>query len=198
MQVRELGPRAALAEVGSAAEAGGLAVWARAVGVAAVDVVPAARTVLFDGVDDLPALRARLAGWTGATDLPDGPLVELPTTYGGADLAAVARHWGVTEREVVRRHTSTAFTSAFCGFAPGFAYLTGLPAEWTVPRRSSPRPRVPAGAVALAGEYCGVYPSTSPGGWQLLGRTDVPLWDVGQDRPALLAPGTRVRFVEVS
>ena len=85
--------------------------------------------------------------------------------------------------------------AAFCGFAPGFAYLTGLPDELAVPRRQTPRTRVPVGSVALAGSWCGVYPTASPGGWQLLGHTDAPLWDVDRPQPALLAPGTRVRFV---
>ncbi|MFI2706903.1 allophanate hydrolase subunit 1, partial [Nocardioides sp. CER28] len=101
----------------------------------------------------------------------------------------------VPAEEVVDRHTSLTFTSAFCGFAPGFAYLTGLPEEWWLPRLDDPRPRVPAGAVAIAGEWCGVYPTASPGGWLLLGRTDATLWDPTAEEPALLAPGTQVRFV---
>src|SRR6266508_2649229 len=120
---------------------------------------------------------------------------ELPTTYDGADLALVAEHWGVSPAEVVRRHTATEFRVAFCGFAPGFGYLTGLPEELAVPRLDTPRARVPAGSVGLAGRYCGVYPSPSPGGWLLIGRTSVRLFDVDEDPPALLAPGTRVRFV---
>ncbi len=93
------------------------------------------------------------------------------------------------------RHTGTTFVAAFSGFAPGFAYLAGLDDEHAVPRLDSPRTRVPAGSVALAGTWCGVYPTASPGGWQLIGHTDARLWDVERDPPALLAPGTRVRFV---
>ena len=96
---------------------------------------------------------------------------------------------------MVARHGEVEFVSAFCGFAPGFAYLAGLPEKYAVPRLDSPRSRVPAGAVGLAGAWCGVYPTASPGGWRLLGRTDATLWDPDRSRPALLAPGTRVRFV---
>jgi KipI family sensor histidine kinase inhibitor len=119
--------------------------------------------------------------------------VEIPTVYDGEDLGLVAEHWSVSEDEVVARHLGTEFTVAFCGFVPGFGYLTGLP--WSVPRLPAPRPRVPAGSVALAGAYTGVYPSASPGGWLLIGRTSIRLFDVDADPPALLAPGTRVRFV---
>ncbi|MEX0429559.1 allophanate hydrolase subunit 1 [Nocardioides sp. DS6] len=193
--VRACGPRALLVEVDSAEGAAMLARWARTAGLAAGDVVPAACTVLFDDVDDPERLRTRLADWSPSSEVPAGPLVELPTSYDGPDLGFVAAHWGVDEAEVVARHTGLEFVSAFCGFAPGFAYLTGLPEEWAVPRLASPRARVPAGSVGLAGGYCGVYPTASPGGWRLLGRTDAPLWDLARDEPALLAPGTRVRFV---
>ena len=121
--------------------------------------------------------------------------MELPVVYDGADLEDIASRWGTDVDGVVARHTGTAFVSAFCGFAPGFAYLAGLAGEYAVPRLDSPRTRVPAGAVGLAGPWCGVYPSESPGGWRLLGRTDARLWDPDRSRPALLAPGTRVRFV---
>ena len=96
---------------------------------------------------------------------------------------------------MVARHGGIEFVSAFCGFAPGFAYLAGLPEEYAVPRLDSPRSRVPVGSVGLAGSWCGVYPSESPGGWRLLGHTDLTLWDPDRSEPALLAPGTRVRFV---
>lgn len=200
MRVRESGPAALVAEVGSAAEAAALASWARTSGsdIEAVEIVPAARSVLFDGVVSPDRLRAALAGWSGAAERSPGTLVEVPVVYDGPDLAFVAERWGVTEAEVVARHTSWEFVSAFCGFAPGFAYLVGLPVGLSVPRLSTPRPRVENGAVGLAGEYCGVYPSASPGGWRLLGRTDLTLWDVTRDPPALLAPGTRVRFRDAS
>jgi KipI family sensor histidine kinase inhibitor len=163
----------------------------------AAEIVPGERTVLLDGVPDPTAAAAAVGGWTPAADpgAGDGSIVELPTVYDGEDLALVARHWEVSTDEVVERHTGTAFRVAFCGFAPGFGYLTGLPAALAVPRLDTPRPRVPAGSVALAGRYCGVYPGASPGGWLLIGRTERRLFDVEADPPALLSPGTRVRFV---
>ncbi|MGZ4479867.1 MAG: 5-oxoprolinase subunit B family protein [Nocardioidaceae bacterium] len=163
------------------------------------DAVPAAETVLFLGVDDVAALESSLSALRpGRSGGADRAVVEVPTVYDGADISSVAELWEMTEREVVATHTSTEFTVAFCGFAPGFAYCTGLPAERSVPRLDSPRSRVPAGSVGLAGEYTGVYPSASPGGWRLLGHTELTLWDVSRDEPAVLSPGTRVRFVEVT
>ncbi|MFF3869910.1 allophanate hydrolase subunit 1 [Micromonospora sp. NPDC001898] len=163
----------------------------------AVEIVPAARTVLLDGVPDPARAAALVAGWTPLPADADAPAdeVEVPVRYDGADLPAVAGHWGVDVPEVVARLTNTEFRVAFCGFAPGFAYLTGLPAEWAVPRLPTPRPRVPAGSVALAGPYAGIYPGASPGGWLLVGRTDLTLFDVRADPPARLTPGTRVRLV---
>lgn len=162
------------------------------------DLVPGARTVLLDGVDDLEAARAYLAAWSpsGRRGDREGQLVELPTTYDGADLDDVARRWGMTRAEAVATHTGTEFMVAFIGFSPGFAYCTGLPAELAVPRLDRPRATVPAGAVGVAGEYTAAYPTASPGGWRLVGRTDARLWDTERDEPALLTPGTRVRFVE--
>jgi KipI family sensor histidine kinase inhibitor len=119
----------------------------------------------------------------------------VPTRYDGPDLAEVAEHWQMTPREVVDLHTSTEMVVAFCGFSPGFAYCTGL--ERTVPRRPNPRTRVPPGSVALADAFTGVYPTASPGGWQLIGRTELVLWDDSRESPATLVPGTRLRFVEV-
>lgn len=160
-----------------------------------VDVVPGACTLLLDGVPLAAAARALAdVGAASAAAPADGPLVEVPVTYDGEDLAAVADLLGTDVAGVVARHTATTFRVAFCGFAPGFPYCTGL--EVDVPRRSSPRPRVPAGSVALAGRYCGIYPTASPGGWQLLGRTAVRLFDPDRDPPALLPPGTQVRFVD--
>jgi KipI family sensor histidine kinase inhibitor len=154
--------------------------------------------VLLDGVARPDVLAERLAGWSVAGSAPgDGPLVELPTVYDGADLADVAEHWGVSPAQAVRLHSGVEYRVAFCGFAPGFGYLTGLPAELALPRRATPRAAVPVGSVAVAGRYTGVYPSASPGGWQLLGRTGARLWDPAREPAALLAPGTRVRFVPV-
>jgi KipI family sensor histidine kinase inhibitor len=165
-----------------------------------VDVVPAARTVLV--VVD-PARTGPAAVEQAVRDARprpgrrgSGDLVELPVVYDGADLGDVAAHLGVTPEEVVRRHTGTEWTVAFCGFAPGFGYCTPDGEPWHVPRRATPRTKVPAGAVALAGEFSGVYPRESPGGWQLIGRTDVAVFDLSREPAALLRPGVRVRFVE--
>jgi KipI family sensor histidine kinase inhibitor len=159
------------------------------------EVVPAARTVLLDGVADPAGLARRLGGWElPPLPAPEGEVLVLPVRYDGPDLAAVAALWGVTEEEAVAVHTGTPFRVAFCGFAPGFAYLTGLPERYAVPRRATPRAAVPPGSVALAGPYTGVYPRSSPGGWQLIGTTDATLWDVAREPAALLAPGVRVRF----
>ena len=193
MRMRPVGERAVLAEVGSAQEAAALASWLRAAGLVADDVVPAARSVLLDGVDPGSAAEL-LEAWPGGTSLGAKRTVQIPVTYDGPDLHLVASRWSVSVEEVVRRHMSLTFISAFCGFAPGFAYLAGLPPAWQVPRLADPRPRVPAGSVAIAGEWCGVYPTASPGGWLLLGRTAVTLWDPASAEPALLAPGTKVRF----
>ncbi|WP_329599161.1 5-oxoprolinase subunit PxpB [Streptomyces pseudovenezuelae] len=160
------------------------------------EIVPAARTVLLDGLADPVRLAAQLT----ASEVPPAPprpreVVELPVRYDGPDLADVAAHWGVSPEEVARVHAGTEFTVAFCGFAPGFGYLTGLPTRYDVPRRATPRTAVPPGSVALAGPYTGVYPRSSPGGWQLIGTTDAVLWDHARVPAALLSPGTRVRFV---
>lgn len=162
------------------------------------DVIPAARTILLDGVPDPAAVGRELRGWdVRPAAAPDGPVVEIPCRYDGEDLAAVASAWRVTAPEVARVHAGLEYRVAFCGFAPGFAYLSGLSEELAVPRRPTPRTAVPAGSVALAGSYTGIYPRSSPGGWQIIGRTDAVLWDASQDPPALLTPGTRVRFAAV-
>ena len=183
-----------LAEVDSPEESAALATWLTDAGLEADDVVPAARTVLLDGVDPGRAT-ALLESWPGGRSVRARRTVDIGVSYDGPDLPHIARSWGVSVDEVVKRHTSLTFTSAFCGFAPGFAYLAGLPEAWWLPRLADPRPRVPAGSVAIAGEWCGVYPTASPGGWLLLGTTDVVLWDATSAEPALLAPGTQVRFV---
>jgi KipI family sensor histidine kinase inhibitor len=162
-----------------------------------LEVVPAARTVLVDGLADPDAFAAALSSWEPAPPAADAAgTVELPVRFDGPDLAEVARLWGTSPEGVARRLTATVFRVAFCGFAPGFGYLTGLPEELDVPRRATPRPSVAAGSVGLAGPYAGVYPRASPGGWQLVGRTDAVLWDTGRDPAALLSPGTAVRFTE--
>jgi allophanate hydrolase subunit 1 len=204
VRVRVVGWSALQLECGTAdeVEAWRAALWqARAGGaLSATEIVPGARTVLLDGVPDPAVLAASLLAWP--PPLPAaGPrggaapeVVRIPMVYDGEDLPRVAAHWGVDVAEVVRRHRSTEYRVAFCGFAPGFGYLTGLPEELSVPRLATPRTRVPAGSVGLAGPYTGIYPSASPGGWLLVGRTDAVLFDVHADPPALLAPGVTVRF----
>jgi KipI family sensor histidine kinase inhibitor len=161
------------------------------------DLVPAARTVLV--VLDRPPSDLDVATLRRLPAVPEAvggtdAAVELPVVFDGADLAEVARLTGMDAGDVVRLLTTIELTVAFCGFAPGFGYLTGLPDELHLPRRATPRTRVPAGSVALAGPYAGVYPQASPGGWQLVGRTDAVLFDVDREPPALLTPGTAVRF----
>ncbi|MDX2937705.1 5-oxoprolinase subunit B family protein [Streptomyces ipomoeae] len=198
MRALPVGDHALLIEVDTGEEAEALhaeLLRRRATGdLSAAEIVPAARTVLLDGLDDPSRLAGRLATW----EVPPVPpraedAVQIPVRYDGPDLPDVAAHWGVDEAEVVRIHAAAEFRVAFCGFAPGFGYLTGLPRE--VPRRATPRTAVPAGSVALAGLYTGVYPRSSPGGWQLIGTTDTVLWDHARVPAALLTPGTRVRFI---
>ncbi|WNZ13092.1 allophanate hydrolase subunit 1 [Streptomyces sp. 11x1] len=197
MRALPVGARALLIEVATGDEAEALhaeLLRRRATGELSVgEIVPAAHTVLLDGLDDPFRLAELLATW----DVPPIPtrtqdVVEIPVRYDGPDLPDVAAHWGVDVTEVARIHAGAAYRVAFCGFAPGFGYLTGLPRE--VPRRATPRTSVPAGSVALAGPYTGVYPRASPGGWQLIGTTDAVLWDHQRVPAALLAPGTLVRF----
>jgi KipI family sensor histidine kinase inhibitor len=160
---------------------------------AVTDIVPGATTVLLDGVQSVTALAATLRSWPApeaATVTEDG--LDIPVTFDGPDLADVAAIAGLSDEAVVAALTGVAFQVAFGGFAPGFAYLRGLP--WSVPRLDSPRPRVPAGSVALAAEYAGIYPTASPGGWRLVGRTDIVLFDIDRSPPALLTPGRTVRF----
>ena len=163
-----------------------------------VEVVPAARTLLVRTTPErTAALAAELAGLgTGAMSDPTAPgdEVVLDVHYDGADLASTAAQLGLDPDELVRRHVAGRYVVAFCGFAPGFAYLRGLDEALHVPRLATPRTRVPAGSVGIAGEFTGVYPRASPGGWRLLGRTDARLWDVDRSPPALLVPGTAVRF----
>jgi KipI family sensor histidine kinase inhibitor len=161
------------------------------------ELVPAARTVLVV-LDRAPAetdaAALRRIPLEPAPGPERSPRVDLPVAFDGPDLGAVAELTGRSVPALVEALTTTELTVAFVGFAPGFAYLTGLPPELHVPRRATPRTRVPAGSVGLAGPFAGAYPRASPGGWQLVGRTDAVLFDVHREPPALLAPGVRVRF----
>jgi KipI family sensor histidine kinase inhibitor len=194
VKIHRVGADALLAEVDDPA-AWFVALTARQLDV--VDIVPGARTILLDGLADPDAVAEALPGWAPSA----GPatveprLVEVPISYGGPDLEFVAAHWDVSGSSAIEFVASIEFTVAFCGFSPGFAYLTGLPDSHSVPRLADPRPSVPAGSLALAGEFAGIYPTASPGGWRLIGRTDVALFDVAKSPPALLTPGTRVRLV---
>ena len=164
-----------------------------------VELVPAYRTVLIVAdpgqAEALDELADRLPG----LELPPaeavaGETVEIPVRYDGEDLPEVAGLTGLAPDEVVRRHTAPEYTVAFLGFSPGFPYLVGLDPALEVPRRDTPRTSIPAGSVGLAGNQTGIYPTATPGGWQLIGRTQVTLFDPARDPPALLAPGTRLRF----
>lgn len=201
-RVLPVGRHGLLVEMSGAAEAEALhaeLLRRRAAGTlpAVREIVPAARTVLLDGLSDPARLAAELPHW----DLPPptrggAEAVEIPVRYDGPDLGDVAALWGVAPEEVGALHAATEFRVAFCGFAPGFGYLTGMADRFHVPRRSSPRTKVPVGAVGLAGGYTGVYPRSSPGGWQLIGTAlRTVLWDAERVPAALLEPGTGVRFV---
>lgn len=181
------------------AAVGGRAGWGSA--------VPAAASVVVhvDPIDPgVPAALAVLAE-VAATLEPDddrwpetGPPIEIPVRYGGddgPDLAVVAEMTGLSSGDVVERHAATSYRVLFLGFAPGYGYLGPLLADLVVPRRSQPRVRVPGGSVAVAGPYTAVYPAESPGGWHLIGRTSLWLWDPQRDPPATLEPGALVRFI---
>lgn len=183
------------------------------------DVVPAARTILLRTADlpagaddggaptevDLRGLGEAALALAAATQEPDSAaeaadgeeaeVVTIEVTYDGEDLADVAEATGLSEDEVVRLHTEAQWSVAFFGFAPGFAYLVSSEERLHVSRRSEPRTSVPSGSVGLAGEFSAVYPRESPGGWQLLGRTDEAMWDAAAEPPSRLRPGSTVRFV---
>jgi KipI family sensor histidine kinase inhibitor len=168
-----------------------------------IDIVPAAATVLVVVKDEAPIAPARQAlaalpvAASGETRISD-QVIEIPVHYDGPDLAEVARLTELSAAEIIAAHTGSDWRVAFCGFAPGFAYLSGGDRRLAVPRRSQPRTSVPSGSVALAGEFSAIYPRSSPGGWQLIGHTDTVVFDVAREPPALLQPGLAVRFVEVS
>ena len=198
MRVLPMGPTAVLVEDldASPASVGEAVRRLRLDGV--VDIVPAAETLLIT-VDRHDAVRAVLDALPAVEhqepDERDAPPVEISVVYDGEDLAEVAARSGLSIVDVIERHAGARFSVAFCGFAPGFAYLDGLPPELHLARRATPRTRVPAGSVAIAAGFSAVYPTASPGGWHLIGRTDAVLFDVHGDPPARLTPGTSVRFV---
>jgi KipI family sensor histidine kinase inhibitor len=200
VSVLDYGDQALLLQLDSTAE---VLAWAAALRDVAMpdvlDIVPAARTVLLklDRPGRQDAIRRRLDSMqvaAGAEPDPPGRPLVIDVVYDGVDLDEVAELTGLTAAQVVDAHTANPWTVGFCGFAPGFAYLVGGDPRLAVPRRSEPRSSVPAGAVGLAGEFTGIYPRRSPGGWQLIGRTDAVLWDIDRPDPALLTPGTWVQF----
>jgi KipI family sensor histidine kinase inhibitor len=202
--VHDYGDQALLLEFDSTAE---VLAWCEALRDAdllgVVDVVPASRTVLLElagpryqaptraRLDDLRVEREAVAADTPSDLRAD---VTIDVVYDGEDLDEVAHLAGLSRDQVVAAHTAAPMRVGFGGFVPGFAYLVGGDERLHVPRRAEPRTRVPVGSVGLAGEFSGVYPRESPGGWQLIGRTDAVLWDVERDPPALLTPGLWVRF----
>ncbi|WIB76145.1 allophanate hydrolase subunit 1 [Curtobacterium sp. MCPF17_002] len=203
LDVRPAGRSAVLVTFGSLADVVAFHAGLRAATVPGLtEVVSGARTLLvrFDpDRTDAARLRPELDRVTPVHDDPSGadpaPLV-VPVTYDGEDLDAVAALTGMSRSALVAWHTGQVWTSAFCGFAPGFSYLTGSSPSLDLPRRATARTVVPSGAVALAGEFSAVYPRSSPGGWQLIGRTEVAMWSLDRDPPALAPAGTRIRFVE--
>jgi KipI family sensor histidine kinase inhibitor len=203
LEVRAAGAAAVLATFDSLAE-----VVAFRAGLAddppaeVTEVVSGARTLLFrfdPAVTDAGRVRSLLSEVRPSRPADDGqqrtPVV-VPVTYDGADLDAVTALTGMSRDDLVAWHTGQVWTSAFCGFAPGFSYMTGTAPSLDLPRRDTSRTAVPSGAVALAGEFSAVYPRTSPGGWQLIGRTEVPMWSLERTPPALAPAGVRLRFVD--
>jgi KipI family sensor histidine kinase inhibitor len=202
--VLDYGDQALMVQCGSTAE---VLAWAAALRGAAwpgvIDIVPAARTVLvkLDGPrtqgiirQRLRKLRVDLNSLDQAARADRSPDVVIEVVYDGPDLAEVAEHTGLTTAQVIDAHTATLWRVGFSGFAPGFAYLVDGDPRLRVPRRPDPRTAVPAGSVALAGEFSAVYPRRSPGGWQLIGHTDAVLWDIERPDPALLMQGMWVQF----
>lgn len=197
--IRDYGDRALLLECGRDDDVLSLAAALRDAAIPGViDIVPGATTVLVSLTDPDRQANARehlsAVGATAPTFATGAECVVIDVIYDGADLDEVATLLDTDPPGVIAAHTATPWRVGFVGFAPGFAYLVGGDPRLAVPRRSEPRTRVPAGSVALAGGYSGVYPRESPGGWQLIGRTEAVLWDLSRPSPALLTPGMQVRF----
>jgi KipI family sensor histidine kinase inhibitor len=202
--IHEYGDRALLIDCDSTGEVVTLAAALRHDGLpGVVDIVTGARTVLVTVAEPgaLASVRTRLMGFPipspAPTPAPGTADVVIDVVYDGPDLAEVAGLLEMDPGDVVAAHTDTPWRVGFGGFAPGFAYLVDGDPRLAVPRRAEPRTRVPAGSVALAGEFSGIYPRASPGGWQIIGRTEAVLWDIDRDPPALLTPGMWVRFRNV-
>jgi KipI family sensor histidine kinase inhibitor len=203
LRVLEYGDHALLLECESTAE---VLAWTAALRDAdllgVTDIVPASRTVMVkvDGARYLPVTRQCIEKLSVAPNddvvAPGTADIVIDVFYDGADLEEVGRITGLGAAGVVAAHTGAPWRVAFGGFVPGFAYLVGGDWRLEVPRRDQPRSCVPAGSVALAGEFSGVYPRESPGSWQLIGRTDARLWDIDRDDPALLIPGMTVQLRE--
>ncbi|MDO3647433.1 5-oxoprolinase subunit B family protein [Nocardia mangyaensis] len=218
-RIRSAGDRAMLITLDDPRPVQRLASALRVHAIAGVqDVLPAAETVLVTmhsvsyGTQvrrELVALLDRLDQEPPQPDSPDvsrgtlpdngdDDIVEIPVRYDGVDLPEVARLLDLSVPEVIAAHTGTIWRCAFVGFAPGFGYLTSPDGRLTVPRRAQARTAIPPGAVALAGGYSAVYPRGTPGGWQLIGRTDLRMWVVDRDPPALVRAGSAIRFVELT
>jgi KipI family sensor histidine kinase inhibitor len=165
-----------------------------------LDLVPAARTLLIEydrQKTNFATLRAAIASTEITTRVQwDAPAVEIPVRYDGDDTAFVQDFLGYTRDEFIEWHTGQTWLVAFTGFAPGFGYMIGDLDDRPIPRLDKPRVDVPAGAVAVAGEFTGIYPRNSPGGWRIIGHTDVALWDLQREPPAILIPGGTVKFIE--
>ncbi|HJP70733.1 MAG TPA: 5-oxoprolinase subunit PxpB [Candidatus Limnocylindria bacterium] len=202
--IRAFGESALLVETGTAERAQVLATAVRSSMADAIAAVPGLESLLVEldpsaDLDSASRELERLAGGIDAATV-DGRDLTIPVTYGGdagPDLSEVARLCGMSEEEVIERHLASELRVLFLGFAPGFAYLGGLADELRLPRLATPRTRTPAGSVAIADTMSGIYPADLPGGWRVIGHTDVPLFDPRRDPPALLAPGDRVRFERV-
>lgn len=198
--VRRAGERSAVLDVTAEPSAVAAAVrkLASVLQIVLTDVVAGAATVLVCAPD--PSTLARIVAalpqlQVAPEQVSSSSLIELPVRYDGPDLGAVAASAGLSVADVITRHSQATYLAAFTGFAPGFAYLTGLDPLLRLPRRSDPRPAVPPGSVAIADTYSAVYPRASPGGWHLLATTDATIFDPERDSPALITPGARVRFL---
>ncbi|TQC44333.1 allophanate hydrolase subunit 1 [Rhodococcus sp. WS4] len=167
------------------------------------DVVPAAVTVLVvaHSPSDMTALRDHLrlhvaASSAGTDELVGGRTVVVPIVYDGPDLDAIAAEAGLSRQQVIALHSGAVYSVAFFGFAPGFAYLTGLPEQLRLPRRTNPRPKVPAGSVAIANLQTAIYPGAMPSGWNQLGTAEIDLWDITATPPNRFGLGDRIVFEE--